>query len=98
MRRQAGIVLTWAALAVGGVLTVASLIEFLRLADRQERYGFPSSAGLLRGIVVGEIVLAILAVLLLRILGRSRMPSFAGAVLLVGLIDVILSAQAGVIP
>lgn len=79
-------------------MIIGSLIELLNVANRQDRSGFSSSAELLRGIVVGEIVVAILGVLLLRMLGTRGRPIIAVAVLLGGVIDVVLSAQASIIP
>jgi hypothetical protein len=91
-------VLSWGALGIGAILVVGSLVEVLRIADRQQQSGFTSSAGLLRGMVVGEVVVVILVVSLLRVIGNRQLTTIAGVVLLVGLIDVIFTAQAGVIP
>lgn len=98
VRRDRRVVLSWGALGVGAIMVVGSLIEVLRIADRQQLSGFTSSARLLRGIVAGEVVVVILVVTLLSAFGKRHLTTIAGAVLLFGLIDVIFTAQAGVIP
>ncbi len=87
-----------AALSVGAAMAVGSLIEVLHIANKQQGAGFAASAGLLRALAAGEIVVLILLVLLLRAVGRRHLTTLAGLTLVVGLIDVILTAQAGVIP
>lgn len=81
-------------------MVIGSLLEFLRLADKEQRLGFAASARLLRGIVIAEVVVVLLTVLLvLRATRRAnRVIIIAGVVLLIGLVDVIFTAQAGVIP
>ena len=98
MNRQIGNVISCAAFCVGALMLIGSVIEIFHIADRQQRLGFASNAGWLRGLVAGEMVIAVLAVLVLRALGKKQLSSIAGVVFLFGLIDVIFTAQAGVIP
>lgn len=90
--------IAWAAFCLGALMVIGSVIEIFRLADRQQSLGFASNAGLLRVVVAGEMVIAILAVLVLRALGKKPLSSSAGVVFFFGVIDVIFTAQAGVIP
>ena len=99
VRREIRIVLSWVALGVGTIMVIGSLIEILRISDAQQRSGFASSAGLLHGLVMGEVVvLVLLAVALLYVVGKRRLMILAGVVFVIGLVDVIFTAQAGVIP
>jgi len=81
-------------------MLVGSLVEFLHLAEQQRQLGFLRSATLLRAAVIAEAVLVILtAALALRLAGRATaLVIIASVVLLIGVIDVIFTAQAGVIP
>jgi len=92
--------LSWTAFGVGTIMLIGSLVEFVRLADKQQRLGFARSAELLRGVAVAEVAVVILTVaLVIRTAGiASRVPIIGGLVLLVGIVNVIFSAQAGVIP
>jgi len=48
---------------------------------------------------MGEVVvLVLLAVALLYVVGKRRLMILAGVVFVIGLVDVIFTAQAGVIP
>ncbi len=81
-------------------MLVGSLFEFLHLAEKQQLLGFPRGAALLRAIVVAEVVLVVLTVALaLRSARRATaLAIIAGVVLVLGVVDVIFTAQAGVIP
>ena len=81
-------------------MLVGSLFEFLHLAAKQQQLGFPRSDSLLRAVVIAEVVLVVLAVaLVLRSARRATaLVIIAGVVLVLGVVDVIFTAQAGVIP
>ena len=92
--------LSWAALGLGGVLLVGSFFEFLHLAEKQQQLGFPRSAALLRAVVIAELVLVVItAAVVWRSARRATaLVIIAGVVLLLGVVDVIFTAQTGVIP
>src|SRR5947207_15528996 len=89
--------LSWAALGLGGIMLVGSLVEFLHLAEQQQQLGFLRSATLLRAAVIAEAVLVILtAALALRLAGRATaLVIIASLALLLRRTDVNLTPPHG---
>lgn len=92
--------ITWGWLGLSCLILVAALIGFLSLANTQQELGFADSARSLRILVSVEAVAVLLAIVVaLRATGwPNRIPILATGISLIAAADVILIAQAGVIP